>query len=298
MQSDSIGVERRRLPFTLIENIVLEDQALGPVDILVYLALAKHSDGEGACWPSLPTIARLARVHRSSVAQAIKRLEARGYLKRPARFRPDGGVTSNAYQLMPLEAQKYPPIAQDDTPRRPQRLAPVAQDDSNYTHLERDPSKERAEKAPRPAQTPQRAPEPSYELTPDFLSPLLERIRQEAQARGAPPCFVAGEWSSGIRVLVTGGVSEEEILRAFKACIETAPERVTFFPRDFLKWRKVSRTRAQREQREDQDKKERRVLVCDRAREREELLREREDPYWQERIEAAVARLPWRRVHG
>ena len=65
MQSDSIGVERRRLPFTLIENIVLEDQALGPVDILVYLALAKHADGEGTCWPSMATIAKAGPVcHR------------------------------------------------------------------------------------------------------------------------------------------------------------------------------------------------------------------------------------------
>ena len=58
MQSDSVGVERRRLPFTLIENVILEDQALGPVDILVYLALAKHADGEGVCWPSLATIGK------------------------------------------------------------------------------------------------------------------------------------------------------------------------------------------------------------------------------------------------
>ena len=81
MQSDSVGVERRRLPFTLIENIVLEDQALGPVDILVYLALAKHADGEGTCWPSMATIAKLARVCRTKAFQAIKHLEARGYLQ-------------------------------------------------------------------------------------------------------------------------------------------------------------------------------------------------------------------------
>ena len=298
MQSDSVGVERRRLPFTLVENIVLEDQALGPVDILVYLALAKHADGEGTCWPSLLTIARLARVHRSSVAQAIKRLEARGYLKRTPRFRPDGGVTSNAYQLMPLEAQKYPPVSQEDSPRRPGRLAPVAQDDTNYTHLELDPNKERAEKAPQIAKTPQSAPAPSHENALDSLSALLQRIRQEAHARGAPPCFIAGGWSSSVGALMAGGVSGEEILKAFKVCIETAPERVTFFPRDFLKWRKVSRTRAPRGQRENQASEDRQARERDRAREREQLLLEREDPYWQKQIEAAIAQLPWRRVKG
>ncbi len=106
MQSDSVGVERRRLPFTLIETIILEDQALGPVDILVYLALAKHADGEGTCWPSMATIAKLARCARETVARSLKHLEARGYLKRTARFRPDGGVTSNVYQLMPIEAKR------------------------------------------------------------------------------------------------------------------------------------------------------------------------------------------------
>ena len=298
MQSDSVGVERRRLPFTLIENIVLEDQALGPVDILVYLALAKHSDSEGACWPSLSTIAKLARVHRSSVAQAIKRLEARGYLRRSARFRPDGGVTSNAYQLLPLEAHKYPPVTQDDTPRRLGRLAPVAQDDTNYIHLELDPSEESGEEAQRPAKTSLSVPEPSHELASDPLSPLLEQIRQEAQTRGAPPCFIAGGWSSGIRALVTDGVSGEEILKAFTACIETAPERVTFFPRDFLKWRKVSRTLGLRHQREDAASQDHQARERERAREREELLLQREDPYWQDRVAAAVAQLPWRRVQA
>ena len=116
--------------------------------------------------------------------------------------------------------------------------------------------------------------------------------------RGAPPCFIAGEWSIGIRALVTGGASGEEILRAFTACIETAPERVTFFPRDFLKWRKVSRTRRLRGDREDPDSQERQARERERAREREQQLLEREDPYWQEQVAAAVAQLPWKRVQG
>src|SRR5271169_5291957 len=71
MESDSVGVERRRLPFTLIENVVLEDQELGPVDVLVYLALAKHADGDGVCWPSMSTIGKLARCARETVARSI-----------------------------------------------------------------------------------------------------------------------------------------------------------------------------------------------------------------------------------
>ena len=65
-------------------------------------------------------------------------------------------------------------------------------------------------------------------------------------------------------------------MRAFIACIETAPERVTFFPRDFLKWRKVSRANREREQKEAQMREERQEREGDRAREREQLLQERE----------------------
>ena len=71
----------------------------------------------------------------------------------------------------------------------------------------------------------------------------------------------------GIRELMSGGVSEEEILGAFTACIEMAPERVTFFPRDFLKWRKVLRAHRKSEQREAQMREERQVREGDRARE-------------------------------
>jgi hypothetical protein len=97
---------------------------------------------------------------------------------------------------------------------------------------------------------------------------------------------------------VKSGVLEEELLQAFTACIETAPERITFFPRDFLKWRKVSRERRAREQRQDYGREKRQASDEERVKERERILREREDPYWQAQIEAAIARLPWRRVRG
>jgi hypothetical protein len=124
MESEAVGVERRRLPFTLIENVVIEDQELGAVDILVYMALAKHVDEDGVCWPSMSIIGKLARCVRQTVAKSITRLETCGYLRRTARFRPDGGVTSNVYQLLQLKVD--PPAAQDDTLRQLERQAPVS----------------------------------------------------------------------------------------------------------------------------------------------------------------------------
>jgi len=120
----------------------------------------------------------------------------------------------------------------------------------------------------------------------------------EAQRQGAPPSFIGHDFSVGIGELVKGGIFADELMQAFTACIEIAPERVTFFPRDFLKWRKVSRERRAREQRQDHSKEKRQASEEELAKEREQILREREDPYWQAQIEAAIAQLPWRRVRG
>ena len=280
MQSDSVTVERRRLPFTLIENVILEDAALGPVDILVYLAIAKHADSGGVCWPSQACIAKTARVHRATVAEALKHLETRGYLKRTARFKPDGAVTSNAYQLMPIEPRKHPPVAQDDTPHRPQRLAPVAQDDTNYIHLELDPSKGDVDSH---TNTPIHTPPP--------LPSLIQRMRNEAQARGAPPSFFEAHWTRGIHTLITSGVTEQELLDAFTTCIETAPEKATYFPRDFLKWRKISH----RFKRLPELSHQARQRDFDRAKEREQILRDQNDPVLQAQLAQLIARLPWRK---
>ena len=110
MQSDSVGVERRRLPFTLIENIILEDQTLSRVDILVYLAIAKHADGEGTCWPSMATIGKLARCARETVARSLSHLEARGYLKRS---RPLSPRRRGDLQRLPAHAHRGTSLPRD-----------------------------------------------------------------------------------------------------------------------------------------------------------------------------------------
>lgn len=74
------------------------------------------------------------------------------------------------------------------------------------------------------------------------LPSLLRRIRQEAQARGAP-LVIGRDFSAGVSELVKGGATADEILEAFTACIEELPEKATFFPLDFLRWRKASRKR-------------------------------------------------------
>ena len=74
------------------------------------------------------------------------------------------------------------------------------------------------------------------------------------------------------------GIPEEELLQAFEACIEVAPDRVTFFPRDFLKWRKVWRDRAVKVRQKYQHKTDGKARQRELVIERERILREREDP--------------------
>ncbi len=293
MESDSVGVECRRLPFTLIENVILEDQALGAVDVLVYLALAKHSDGEGVCWPSLTTIAKLARVHRSSVAEAIKRLEVAGYVKRTARFRPDGGVTSNVYRLMPLEARKYPPVVQDDTPRRLGRLAPIAQDDTNYIHLELDPTKGGA-----PAQMVE--PSPRTTTPPSASQPEDQVIHELADV---PGLIHDRRFREGARRLLAQGRSPGELVLAVRTAAMDPQEcgGLSFIADRFPRWARKAREcerqeRKSREQRTEQA--ERYEKERKEAEERTRIRAEQESKEGRQRIEVAIAQLPWRRVRA
>ena len=245
----------------------------------------------------MATIGKLARCARETVARSLTHLEVRGYLKRTARFRPDGGVTSNVYQLMSIEAHPYP-VTQADTPCELESQPPVSHDHTNYIQSELDPeNQEREERVRRPAarlSLPGQTPAPK---SVPSLSFLLTRMKQEAQARRAP-LVVGRDWLEGIDELARSGIPEDELIQAFTACIETAPEKVSFFPRDFLKWRKASRERPARDRWLRHQKREREEGERERKAEREKILAEHRDPQSAERIEAAIASLPWKRVRG
>lgn len=70
---------------------------------------------------------------------------------------------------------------------------------------------------------------------------------------------------------------------------------MTFFPRDFLKWRKVSRdqtAKAREHQKEERSRDEREREL---ATERERIMKERESEEGRATVEQALSRLPWRR---
>ena len=150
------------------------------------------------------------------------------------------------------------------------------------------------EREAQPAKAPLPVNSSPPEPAPISLSALFARIKQEAWSRRAP-LVIGRDWSAGIAELVKGGASEAELIQAFTACVETEPERVTFFPRDFLKWRKASRKRAELDhgaQSRDDDARER-VRQADGERQR--ILAEQESEQGQALVEASLAALPWKR---
>ena len=152
---------------------------------------------------------------------------------------------------------------------------------------------EREERAPRPETCPLPVQAPPHPVA--SLSSLLTHIKQEAQARGAP-LVVGRDFSAGIVELVKAGTSETELLEAFTACIETLPEKASFFPRDFLKWRNASRALdRQRPAIHHLQVFEERQAREQRAREERARIRaEQESEEGRELVAAAVARLPWK----
>jgi hypothetical protein len=284
-------VERRRLPFTLIENVVLEDQDLSAVDVLVYIALAKYADGKGVCWPSMATIGRLARCARETVARSIAHLEARGYLTRTTRLRPDRGVTSNVYRLMPLEVRKYLPVAQEDTPCDCESHPPVLQNHMNYIHIELDSTRGKT-------------PAPSVEPSPGSASPLSaskpeDQIIQELA--DVPGLVHDRRFREGARRLLAQGKTPGELVIAVRTAARDPQEcgGLSFIADRFPRWARKAREQGlqgRKSQEQETERVKRRERERKEAEERTLIRTEQESEKGRQMIEAAIAQLPWRRV--
>lgn len=67
---------------------------------LILLAIADSANDDGACWPSVGTLAKRAGCSLSTARGLVAELEQRGVLTREVRNRKtDGGQTSNMLQL-------------------------------------------------------------------------------------------------------------------------------------------------------------------------------------------------------
>lgn len=68
--------------FSMLPNWAVDDDRLGGYDLLVYMALIRHADNTGVCWPSLERLAKIARCSQPTVSKSLNALEQLGYIRR------------------------------------------------------------------------------------------------------------------------------------------------------------------------------------------------------------------------
>lgn len=66
----------------MLPNWAVDDDRLSGYDLLVYMALIRHADNTGVCWPSLERLAKIARCSQPTVSKSLNVLEQLGYIRR------------------------------------------------------------------------------------------------------------------------------------------------------------------------------------------------------------------------
>lgn len=77
----------------------------------VYMYLHDRSDAAGICWPGIKRIASDLKLSRRTVQRALGDLEQAGLVSRQFRYRPNGSLTSNLYQIAARKGKSSQPPA-------------------------------------------------------------------------------------------------------------------------------------------------------------------------------------------
>ena len=102
-ENDKIEIKDKRRTFTMVDDLIVDDEELSWKAKVVYLVLANYSDNtSGECWPSVKSITKKAGTSRSSVEKGLKELADKDYILRKKRFRENGSQTSSLYILIDL----------------------------------------------------------------------------------------------------------------------------------------------------------------------------------------------------
>ncbi len=80
-------------------NSIYQDEELGPRAKAVYIYLKDHANKQGTCWPGINTIAAGVSLSRSTVKRALNDLMKAGLVEKSSRWRKNGSLTSNLYQI-------------------------------------------------------------------------------------------------------------------------------------------------------------------------------------------------------
>ena len=109
---ETVQVERG-YSFTQLSDSVIDDERVDKNTLLVYMALSRFADRKRICWPSYNTLAKKARVARSTVQAGIAKLVELGYLAKQNRSIPGKRENaSNHYTITDIK-QAIPPSGKE-----------------------------------------------------------------------------------------------------------------------------------------------------------------------------------------
>lgn len=98
--------------FSMLPNWAVDDDRLCGYDLLVYMALIRHADNTGVCWPSLERLAKIARCSQPTVSKSLNVLEQLGYIRR---VKSDG--RANRYHVSLWKTTPKPAFDPVPTPK-------------------------------------------------------------------------------------------------------------------------------------------------------------------------------------
>ncbi len=81
---------------------IYNDQGLSHRAKTVYIYLKDHANKDGTCWPGIKTIAAGVSLSRSTVKRALDDLVKAGLVQKTSRWRGNGSLSSNLYQIKSL----------------------------------------------------------------------------------------------------------------------------------------------------------------------------------------------------
>jgi hypothetical protein len=92
----------RVVALALLLERMLDDPKIGVDEIATMVALARHANESGECWPSHSTLSAMLGRSRRYVGKWTDVLEERGYLAKKRRHLEKGGETSCIYRIPAL----------------------------------------------------------------------------------------------------------------------------------------------------------------------------------------------------
>jgi len=102
---------------------------------IVFIWICHHTNNEGACFPSLNTLASECGVSKDTITRSIKKLEDRGYITKIIRKNENGENLSNLYTVVISNANSGYLAADVDNPLDANSGYLAADVDTNYTNI-------------------------------------------------------------------------------------------------------------------------------------------------------------------